>query len=411
MSSNSSKLCQTFTRIKKNMSKKENQQVVKNKAKHIINGYELTSQLGKGAFSIVFKAEKVDIKQIYAMKIIPKSNLKDPGDETRFQREIDSMAYMKHDNIVKMHDFFQDEQHYYIVLDYCQGGELTDFIIKNGKLNEPTAALLFSQIASAVAYCHANGVAHRDLKPENILIDKFPHIKVTDFGLCGYLDEKQLMTTFCGSPSYCSPECITKLQYDGKLSDVWSLGVILYTMVTGYHPWDITNTVVMAGQISRADFQVPKYVSNECKELITSMIRVKADERMTLDKILKHPWLLLAKQANIVQRTKMQVRPPVIPKQQETVLEKTTKARHKSINNQIVSPFDDEGVEREQPTQQSARSQFSKTFTKSMSFETLVRDSSAPSRAMNRTSSVHMQRQRSANNLTARTSSIPRIPK
>ena len=121
-------------------------------------------------------------------------------------------------------------------------GELFDYIVDHDKLDEPTAAIVFQQIVDAIAYCHSFGVAHRDLKPENVLIIKFPHVKIADFGLCGYISAQQMMKTFCGSPCYCSPECLSKLDYDGRKSDIWSLGVLLYTMVTGQIPWNIMNT-------------------------------------------------------------------------------------------------------------------------------------------------------------------------
>lgn len=197
-----------------------------------------------------------------------------------------------------------------MILDLCSGGELFDYIVKNEKLSEPTAALIFQQIAAAIAYCHSYGVAHRDLKPENVLIDKFPSVKVSDFGLCGYIDGKELMKTFCGSPCYCAPETLSRIQYDGRLSDVWSMGVILYAMVTGEHPWNISNTNAMIRQILRGAYTVPNFISPQCKDLINSMMKVDVKQRITMDKVLKHPWLANAAKAPILLKEHITVTSP-----------------------------------------------------------------------------------------------------
>lgn len=256
--------------------------------------YKFGDALGNGTFSTVYQATKIDTNQIYAIKVFPKSNLQGPEDEQRFQREINAMAYLKYINLVAMHDFFWDEDSFYMVVDYCEGGELFDYIIDHGKLNEPIAALIFKQIVGAISYCHSFGVAHRDLKPENILFSKFPTIKVTDFGLCGYISQEKLMQTFCGSPCYCAPECLSRVQYDGRLADIWSLGVILYSMITGEHPWNVFNTSIMLKQIMAGEYRLPDYLSSEVKDLITSLMQLKPQDRIPISEVLKHPWISFA---------------------------------------------------------------------------------------------------------------------
>lgn len=264
-----------------------------------IKQYSLSAELGHGAYSSVCKAFSKTNRRNFAMKIFPKSNLKEQGGSERFQREINSMACLRHDNLVALYDFFWDDNNFYMVIDYCPGGELFDYIVKHDRLEEPVAALVFKQIVSAVNYCHSKGVAHRDLKPENVLIDRFPHIKVSDFGLCGFINTNEMMKTFCGSPAYCAPECLSKIQYDGRLSDVWSLGTILYAMVTGDNPWTVSNTTKMIQQILIGDYTVPDYLSEDCKNLITSMLIVNPSERISVQQILEHPWLLLSSEAKI----------------------------------------------------------------------------------------------------------------
>lgn len=254
------------------------------------------------------------------------------------------MAYLRHDSLVSLYDFFWDDTNFYMIIDYCPGGELFDYIVKNDKLPEPTAALLFQQIASAIAYCHSYGVAHRDLKPENVLISKFPIVKVSDFGLCGFISDQQMMKTFCGSPCYCSPECLCRVQYDGRLSEVWSLGVILYAMVTGEHPWNITNTSIMLRQILKGSYTVPNFVSPKCKELIQGMMKVDPHQRMTMEQVLQHPWLKAAQKAKITLTQNIKVETPVLPPLQSVTIEQISEASAKSStrsNHGIFSPFQD----------------------------------------------------------------------
>lgn len=313
-----------------------------------LHNYHFDTKLGSGAFSTVWKVENLETHEIFACKIVAKTNLSDKSDEMRFQREIDSMAFLRHDNIAQLHDFFSDAENFYLILDNCPNGELLDFMVKNGAMNEATAALLFQQVASAIAFCHSNGIAHRDLKPQNILIQKFPFVKVSDFGLCGYIRENQLMSTFCGSPCYCAPECLSKIPYDGQKSDIWSLGVILYSMVTGEHPWNITNQAVMLRQILAADFNVPKTVSADCKDLITKMMQKNPSDRITMKQVLQHPWLKVATNAKVLQRTGLQLRPPALPtlKKEMTLEQMITQAGRDNLkpDHGIYSPFDSQNL-------------------------------------------------------------------
>ncbi|EAY09063.1 AGC family protein kinase [Trichomonas vaginalis G3] len=259
-----------------------------------LNGYLFEDFLGKGAFSSVYKATNIQTRQKFAIKIFPKSNLKTIKDQERFQHEIDSMSLFKCDYIVKLHGFFWDTNNFYLVLDLCEGGELYDYIIENDKLGEATAALVFKEIAIGISYSHSFGVAHRDIKPQNILITEFPNIKITDFGLCGIIESSQLMNGFCGSPTYCSPECLTRQQYDGRLSDIWSMGVLLYTMVVGSPPWNTTSSANLLDQIFADNIQYPSHISKLCRSLISSMLKINPFERITMDEIMNHPWLKIA---------------------------------------------------------------------------------------------------------------------
>jgi serine/threonine protein kinase len=286
-----------------------------------------------------------------------------------------------------------------MMMDYCPGGELFDYIVNNDKLPEPTAALIFQQIASAIAYCHSFGVAHRDLKPENVLIAEFPFVKVADFGLCGFISDQQMMKTFCGSPCYCAPECLCRIQYDGRKSDIWSLGVILFAMVVGEHPWNVSNTSIMLRQILKAAYTVPSFVSPECKALIQAMMKVNPTERISIEGIIEHPWLACAAKAP----AKSEFVPPVlqIPAPQPTTIKDISEASARAAqqgDSGIVSPFE---------AGEQTGGAMPRLVERSLSFENMVgtapeqlgsarRKVQAPSGL-----SLSQTRQRSATNLAA----------
>jgi serine/threonine protein kinase len=256
-----------------------------------INNYYIGSELGRGAYATVYKAFHRQNRRTYAIKIFPVSNLRrSPTAGGHFQREVDSMAHMRHENLVALHDFFWDDDNFYLVLDYCSGGDLFSYVVKHSRLDEPIAALVFSQICQGIAYCHSLGVAHRDLKPENILIDRFPHVKVSDFGLCGFVQRDEMMTTFCGSPLFSSPECLSRQEYSGPMSDIWSLGVILYGIVTGEEPWKHANMSQLVQEIHLANYTLPDYLSASCGDLISRMLLLVPEKRLTIEQVLAHSW-------------------------------------------------------------------------------------------------------------------------
>ena len=376
-----------------------------------IKQYNINTKIGQGSFATVYKAFNRQNRRAYAIKIYPKSNLQTEEDQKLFQREIDAMAYIKHPGIVTLHDLVTDDKNFYMVMDYCAGGELFDFIVKCNKLDEPTAALVFKQICSAVAYCHSFGIAHRDLKPENILIDKFPRVMVADFGLCGYLSDAKLMKTFCGSPCYTAPECLLRREYDGKLSDVWSLGVILFSIVTGEHPWKTENTSAMLQQIVNGKYSFPSFLSDDCKDLISSMLRIHPDERITCEKALKHRWFLLESKSphtkTMTGKSLLKRALPPIPEVGLEELSSSAKINSSEIFNGIVSPFEDDDDEQNQDEDSFSNKEMPRIAIRSASFANLLQKNGEASIVVPKANkkmavpgfSLSQARQRSANNL------------
>lgn len=256
-----------------------------------LGAYSVEACIGAGAFSSVYKVSRDD--KLFALKVISRNGISESGAKKRLESEIATMKKLSHSNLVRLVDNFEDRENFYLVMDYCPGGTLSEFIHSGPKIRETTAAIIFQQIVRAVQYCHLQGVAHRDLKPENILITRAPTIKITDFGLCGDLTGDQKMTTFCGTPCYAAPECLLKKKY-GIATDIWSLGVILFELVTGKYPWPVKNTPQMLKQILHGQYETPTDVSMQCCDLIRSMLRVNPSNRMTLDAILEHEWFRFA---------------------------------------------------------------------------------------------------------------------
>ena len=258
---------------------------------HIIGKYRFSSELGHGGFAYVYKAKDLISNKDCAIKIIPKTKIKSKREQERFQREINITALFKCDNIVQMKDFFCDENNYYMVLELCKGGDLYDYLLENDRISESVAAQVFRQIVNGLNYSHSLGVAHRDIKPQNILITEFPSVKIADFGLCEYVSDSELIDNFCGSPMYCSPECLTRCEHDPKIADIWSLGVLLYTICVGNTPWETIDACELLQSIYRVGVKFPPFISKDLQNLLSIMLKINPTERATIREILDHQWL------------------------------------------------------------------------------------------------------------------------
>ena len=260
------------------------------KAPAQIGPYILRGVIGEGAFSVVQLAYLQSEQRYYACKIVPKSHLSHDL-ESRFETEIRINQQMHHPGIVQLIDIFKDENNYYVIMEFCANGELFQYIVDRKRLREEEAKGFIYQIFETVNFVHKLNVAHRDLKPENILIDQLGHLKLSDFGLSNFVNVKtSLVSTPCGSPCYASPECLSGKPYNGKTNDVWSCGVILYTMVTGQLPWTKRNQNELFQQIKRGEYNIPNYISDKCKSLIKGLMRVDITKRLTLEQAMKHEW-------------------------------------------------------------------------------------------------------------------------
>jgi serine/threonine protein kinase len=253
--------------------------------------YMIHGVLGHGAFSVVRLVSDVVSGQDYACKEISKSNITPSTEMSQFENEIRIIQQLCHPGVVRLYDLVRDSQRYYIIMELCSGGNLLKYILQNQRLSELEAKYYLKQMLEALQYIHAQGIVHRDLKPENILLDSDGHIKVSDFGLSRFVNSQGLADTPCGSPSYTAPECFTQPGYDGRKSDIWSVGVTTFAMLTGVLPWKPGNPAQLMNQMLTGDFVIPPYVSDAPRELLRKLMKPNPKERISVEDALADPWV------------------------------------------------------------------------------------------------------------------------
>ncbi|XP_031665321.1 serine/threonine-protein kinase MARK2-like isoform X11 [Oncorhynchus kisutch] len=176
-------------------------------------------------------------------------------------------------------------------MEYASGGEVFDYLVAHGRMKEKEARAKFRQIVSAVQYCHQKCIVHRDLKAENLLLDADMNIKIADFGFSNEFTMGNKLDTFCGSPPYAAPELFQGKKYDGPEVDVWSLGVILYTLVSGSLPFDGQNLKELRERVLRGKYRIPFYMSTDCENLLKKFLILNPTKRGSLEQIMKDRWM------------------------------------------------------------------------------------------------------------------------
>uniref|UniRef100_A0AAQ5ZBG5 non-specific serine/threonine protein kinase n=1 Tax=Amphiprion ocellaris TaxID=80972 RepID=A0AAQ5ZBG5_AMPOC len=231
-----------------------------------IGNYRLLKTIGKGNFAKVKLARHVltgrEVRQI-----------------------------LNHPNIVKLFEVIETEKTLYLVMEYASGGEVFDYLVAHGRMKEKEARAKFRQIVSAVQYCHQRRIVHRDLKAENLLLDADMNIKIADFGFSNEFTVGSKLDTFCGSPPYAAPELFQGKKYDGPEVDVWSLGVILYTLVSGSLPFDGQNLKELRERVLRGKYRIPFYMSTDCENLLKKLLVLNPVKRGSLEQIMKDHWM------------------------------------------------------------------------------------------------------------------------
>ena len=255
--------------------------------------YKVGEVVGSGAFASVRKVINKTTGQVRALKIIKKQK---GQDNARLYLEVEILKKLVHPNIMQIFEFYEDKKNFFIITEFCEGGELFDKIVEKGSFSESEAAWIMKQLLSAVNYIHSNHIVHRDLKPENILLDtkKQNIIKIIDWGTARFFDKSKKMNRISGTPYYIAPEVLAE-KYDEKC-DVWSCGVILYIMLCGYPPFNAESDEQILERIKKGKFTFPPEewdtVSPLAKDLVTRMLTFEPSKRLSAAEALEHKWLI-----------------------------------------------------------------------------------------------------------------------
>uniref|UniRef100_A0A224XE31 Putative serine/threonine kinase n=1 Tax=Panstrongylus lignarius TaxID=156445 RepID=A0A224XE31_9HEMI len=280
----------------------------------VVGDYEYNSKdlIGHGAFAVVFKGRlRKNPKVIVAIKSITKKNLAKSqnllGKEIKILKEL---TELHHENVVALLDCKETAHNVFLVMEYCNGGDLADYLGVKGTLSEDTIRLFLNQLAGAMKALHAKGVVHRDLKPQNILLSHAGpkpcpqpsqiRLKIADFGFARFLQDGVMAATLCGSPMYMAPEVIMSLQYDAK-ADLWSLGTIVFQCLTGKAPFQAqTPQALKMFYEKNANLapKIPSGTSPELTELLNGLLRRNASERMDFNTFFSHKFLQPPEQQN-----------------------------------------------------------------------------------------------------------------
>ena len=269
--------------------------------------------LGRGAFGKVVLVRLEKNKKLYAMKILKKEIVIKRKQVNHTMTERSLLEKLNHPFIVKLIYAFQDKEKLYFITEFMQGGELFFHLRRNPQYKEKSVKFYMSEILLAIDYMHKNNFIYRDLKPENILIDKYGHIKLTDFGLSKLLDEEEQKTyTLCGTAEYLAPEIIFEKGYD-KTCDWFSFGVVLFEMLCGIHPFK-QKKGKFNPQIYKMKIIIPENISKNAKDLIEKLLNSNPRERIGYngsEEIMNHEFF---KDIDFDKVIIKQYKPPFIPK-------------------------------------------------------------------------------------------------
>ena len=259
-----------------------------------IGDYSLGTELGSGAFGKVVLGKHILTNELVAIKILDKMYLNHtPDDYQSVKQEINILKSVKHKHIVQLYEVLQTSRHIFIIMEYCEGKDLLDYILTKSKLSEEESLKYFQQLINALFYLHSQNIAHRDIKIDNMLLDRNRDLKLVDFGLSTKYPDDNLLDQPCGTVVYAAPEVLQGREYHGMLADVWSSGIVLYGMLSGYLPFGEQDDDINRQNIILGKIKYPSYFSECVKDLLMHMLDLDPMTRYTLQEVRSHPWFNL----------------------------------------------------------------------------------------------------------------------
>jgi serine/threonine protein kinase len=255
-----------------------------------IGNYIISQKIGSGSSSSVYMAKNIQTHQKCCVKLIPKLNIQNSKDKEHLLTEIRIFQSIRHPNLVHFIEFIETAQYYCFFMELIEGKPLSLFINSNHVLTENQAHQIFVQLISVISFLHQKEIYHRDIKPENILVQSNLKIKLIDFGLSS--SNPNLLSTYCGSFRYSAPECILCQPYKGSSADMWSLGVVLFAMITGKLPWMNSNLKRVTEEIINTKYDIPKETPVLCADLISHLLQKDPSQRLTAEEVKQHQWIV-----------------------------------------------------------------------------------------------------------------------
>ena len=258
-----------------------------------ISDFNLIKEIGTGSFGRVILVQHKITQARYAIKAIDKRNKTNYNERLYFRREIEIMYRVHHPNVVKLFGHFEDNTYCYFLMEYMEGGNIFNYVPKNGihRISTQQVASMIKDVISATYFLHhmKPPIIHRDIKPENVLLNSSMQAKLTDFGWSNYMDGMYKRTTVCGTPIYLAPEMVNKTGHDEKV-DIWCIGILLFELMTGVQPWSGTDLQTVKYNINRLKLNWPSNIDRTAADLISKILKYRPEERISLRNMLRHPF-------------------------------------------------------------------------------------------------------------------------
>lgn len=270
-----------------------------------VGHYILGHSIGEGERGKVRLGTHVLTGERVAVKVLEKDHLSS-ADVARTAGEVFFMKLLSHPHVLRLYEVLETSRKMYLVSEFAAGGELFEFVISRGQLEEDEARRLFHQLLSGVEAIHGTSVAHRGLQGQSVLLDERGDVKITDFGFSRTYVGGQLLSTACGSPYYAAPEMLAREEYDPLLCDLWSCGVILYMMVCGRLPFEDPSVAIMYQKIRSAECNMPTDLSEDLRSLLGGILSADPAQRPTIAAIREHPWYQKGPEAALAQSDELE---------------------------------------------------------------------------------------------------------